>query len=174
MKEIRAFLHQSRERVAALCALSERHAALSPVSYQHTDTADGFAAAEMSAEIARDREQDVDEIINFCNAVDAENSSELEAAILYLQNRTSPFDLVEHDTDDADFAPANDVSRPYPAHGASHGVRADARPAPAPTGPQAGERAGSDRFGFAETSLFHAGQDWIALDERLLGKAPML
>lgn len=172
MKEIIGFLHNSRERLAAIRSLTGHRttAAVLPDSGGASDAQD-LCADDGQALSAADR--DFSDMIQSCNAVDAANTAELEAAILYLQNRCSPFDLVETDTADADFTPANDVSADVTAS-AAPAISMPPTPASSarPVATSVAETAGSDRFGFSETSLFHAGQDWIALDERRIGKAP--
>ena len=172
MKEITAFLQNSRERLATVRLLAGHRTTvvLLPDTGSVSDAQD-LCADDGQALSAAD--QDFSDIMHACNAVDAANTAELEAAILYLQNRCSPFDLVETDTADADFTPANDVSADVPATVAP-AISMPPTPASSarPVATPVAETSGSDRFGFSETSLFHAGQDWIALDERRIGKAP--
>ena len=172
MKGITAFLSSSRERLKATRSLV-RHAA------PDGDAAPVAGAAGMEdAAIA-------DDLIALCDAVDDANAAALEAAILYLQNRYTSFDLIEAETADADFIPANDVSaRDVSGRDVAGRVEDHDSPAampvqatavvvpPAPLPKPADAAAVAHLFGFSETSLFHTGQDWILLDDVRVDKAP--
>lgn len=180
MNRIADFLHSSRVRLEEVQALLRGMTAVSlqagnvicPASLpsdavSDTDATDAAALPE--------DDFDLDAIMTECQQAQTANAAELEAAILYLQNRYTPLDLVETDTEDADFLPANDVyaedvaalmTGDETAVVASVGAGAP----PCPVIPAGAKDA--HRFGCSETSLFHAGQDWIALDDLRVEKVP--
>lgn len=170
MKGLATFLQNSRDRLATMQLLVDRNPASPNPSAKQRHATEDQPVLTAGETAPQERGADDDALARVCETVDARNLDDLDAAILYLQNRCAPCGLVTEGAEDENFVPANDpvvipaaeaVGAPVPA------------PAPVPVTAEApAQSRPSDRFGRSETSLFHAGQDWIALDDRRIGKAP--
>jgi hypothetical protein len=162
MRPLAEFLSQSLTRLEALAVRAQPSRLCAPTN------AGGFyhLPADDPAENA---------------ALDALNTADLDAAILYLQNRYTPFELMQDSAERAleeHPVAANDTVLAVCRASEESEIPDFELPRLAPvseTPCSASALATATDytlFGCTETSLFHAGHDWIALEGLEMARAP--